>query len=76
MEQLYNKTNDKDIKPNSRSINTVIYAWSNLVEEEEEGLYAVERADFFLRRMKVLYLNGDVDMKPDQFSYFPVIKAW
>lgn len=62
---------EEEIKADAVSFNTVLHAWA--VSRKKGG---AQRAQQLLGHMEKLYYAGNVDVKPDVFSYTAVMSAW
>lgn len=73
METMYAESNDKSLRPNKACYDGVIFAWLNRSgnKKQYDGLYAAERAEAILLRMK------DVGcLTPMLKQYNRVLNAW
>jgi len=55
---------NREARPNARSYNAALAAWA---KSRTKG--AASRAQLLLDRMNELYLEGNVSLKPDVYSY-------
>jgi predicted Zn-dependent peptidase len=64
MNQLYQKGGYENLKPTTGIFNAVINAWARSREK-----IAAVRAEQILEWMEKLYRNGNIDVKPDKYTF-------
>ena len=89
LEKKYSENGDERLKPNIRTANQVINAYSKFIlekstkgyfeskEEREEAFSNAEKARALLKKMKKRYNDtGDKDVRPDAATFTTVIDAY
>ncbi len=74
MEKRYDAIGDDflDVKPDSYTYNTMITGWLR----SDLGIVSAENAEALLQRMVKKYLDGDIDLEPNQKIFSSIIDKW
>ena len=74
MEERYNEIGDQflDVQPDSYTYNTMITGWLR----SDLGIISPQNAEMLLRKMVEKYVDGDIDLAPNQMIFSSVIDKW
>lgn len=69
------KAGNENVVPSTITYNAALQGWAMAASDKEKGA-AAQRAEQILMQMENMYEKGDLNVKPDETSFYTVVSAW